>query len=90
MWDCGASDLNWIFCLCPAPIRVATFNCICFRRNRCTAQRVWLRRTSAGIDQARELAAGHETEFSRRVAAGKVATSKDDGSLGQRNVRIVK
>jgi predicted flap endonuclease-1-like 5' DNA nuclease len=42
------------------------------------------------VDQARELAAGHETEFSRRVAAGKVATSKDDGSLGQRNVRIVK
>ena len=42
------------------------------------------------VDQARELAAGHETEFSRRVAAGKVATSKDDGSLGQRNVQIVK
>src|ERR1700722_4199699 len=42
------------------------------------------------VDQARELAAGHETEFSRRVAAGKVATSKDDGSLGQGNVRIVK
>ena len=42
------------------------------------------------IDQARELAAGHETEFSRRVAAGKVATSKDDGSLGQGNVQIVK
>ena len=42
------------------------------------------------IDQARELAAGHETEFSRRVAAGKVATSKDDGSHGQGNVRIVK
>jgi predicted flap endonuclease-1-like 5' DNA nuclease len=42
------------------------------------------------VDQARELAAGHETEFSRRVAAGKVATSKDDGSHGQGNVRIVK
>jgi predicted flap endonuclease-1-like 5' DNA nuclease len=42
------------------------------------------------VDQARELAAGHETEFSRRVAAGKVATSKDDGSLGQGNVQIVK
>ena len=42
------------------------------------------------VDQARELAAGHETEFSRRVAAGKVATSKDDGSHGQRNVQIVK
>jgi predicted flap endonuclease-1-like 5' DNA nuclease len=42
------------------------------------------------VDQARELAAGHETEFSRRVAAGKVATSKDDGSHGQSNVQIVK
>jgi predicted flap endonuclease-1-like 5' DNA nuclease len=42
------------------------------------------------IDQARELAAGHETEFSRRVAAGKVATSKDDGSHGQSNVQNVK
>ena len=42
------------------------------------------------VDQARELAAGHETEFSRRVAAGKVASSKDDGSHGQGNVRIVK
>jgi predicted flap endonuclease-1-like 5' DNA nuclease len=42
------------------------------------------------VDQARELAAGHETEFSRRVAAGKVATSRDDGSQGQGNIRIVK
>jgi predicted flap endonuclease-1-like 5' DNA nuclease len=42
------------------------------------------------VDQARELAAGHETEFSRRVAAGKVATSRDDGSRGQGNVQIVK
>jgi len=42
------------------------------------------------VDQARELAAGHETEFSRRVAAGKVATSRDDGSHGQSNIRIVK
>jgi hypothetical protein len=42
------------------------------------------------VDQARELATGHETEFSRRVAAGKVATSKDDGSHGQGNVQIVK
>jgi predicted flap endonuclease-1-like 5' DNA nuclease len=42
------------------------------------------------VDQARELAAGHETEFSRRVAAGKVASSKDDGSHGQGNVQIVK
>jgi predicted flap endonuclease-1-like 5' DNA nuclease len=42
------------------------------------------------VDQARELAAGHETEFSRRVAAGKAATSKDDGSHRQGNVQIVK
>jgi predicted flap endonuclease-1-like 5' DNA nuclease len=42
------------------------------------------------VDQARELAAGHETEFSRRVAAGKVATSRDDGSHGQGNIRSVK
>ena len=42
------------------------------------------------VEQARELAAGHETEFSRRVAAGKVASSKDDGSHGQGNIRIVK
>jgi predicted flap endonuclease-1-like 5' DNA nuclease len=42
------------------------------------------------VDQAHELAAGHETEFSRRVAAGKVAKSKDDGSHGQGNVQIVK
>jgi predicted flap endonuclease-1-like 5' DNA nuclease len=42
------------------------------------------------VDQARELAAGHETEFSRRVAAGKVASSKDDGSHGQGNVQNVK
>jgi predicted flap endonuclease-1-like 5' DNA nuclease len=42
------------------------------------------------IDQARELAVGHETEFSRRVAAGMVPTKKDDGSYGQSNVQIVK
>jgi predicted flap endonuclease-1-like 5' DNA nuclease len=42
------------------------------------------------VNQARELAAGHETEFSRRVAAGKVASSKDDGSHGQGNVQNVK
>jgi predicted flap endonuclease-1-like 5' DNA nuclease len=42
------------------------------------------------VDQASELAAGHETEFSRRVAAGKVASSKDDGSHGQGNVQNVK
>jgi len=41
------------------------------------------------IDQARELAAGHQTEFSRRVAAGEVATSKDDGSRGQGNVKNI-
>jgi predicted flap endonuclease-1-like 5' DNA nuclease len=34
------------------------------------------------IAQARDLAAGRDTEFSRRVAAGKVATSKDDGANG--------
>ena len=38
------------------------------------------------INQARQLATGGETEFSKRVAAGKVATSKDDGTLGQGNV----
>jgi predicted flap endonuclease-1-like 5' DNA nuclease len=38
------------------------------------------------INQAKQLAAGGETEFSQRVAAGKVATSKDDGTLGQNNV----
>ena len=37
------------------------------------------------VAQARDLAAGKETESSRR-AAGKVATSKDDGSLGEGNV----
>jgi hypothetical protein len=42
------------------------------------------------IEQARALADGQETEFSRRAAAGKVATSKDDGSLGQGNVQILK
>jgi predicted flap endonuclease-1-like 5' DNA nuclease len=42
------------------------------------------------IDQARALAIGQDTEFSSRVAAGKVATSKDDGSLGRGNVQILK
>ncbi len=32
------------------------------------------------IEQARDLAAGKDTEFSRRVAAGKVATSKGGGA----------
>ena len=41
------------------------------------------------IEQARELAAGRETEFSIRVAAGEVPTSRDDGSLGQDNVQDV-
>ena len=34
------------------------------------------------IAQARDLAAGKDAESSRRVAAGKVATSKDDGANG--------
>jgi predicted flap endonuclease-1-like 5' DNA nuclease len=38
------------------------------------------------VEQARELAAGVETEFARRVKRGAVSTSKDDGSLGQANV----
>ena len=38
------------------------------------------------INQAKQLATGGDTEFSKRVAAGKVASSKDDGSLGQSNV----
>ena len=38
------------------------------------------------IDQAQALASGQDTAFSKRVAAGGVATSKDDGSLGQENV----
>jgi predicted flap endonuclease-1-like 5' DNA nuclease len=42
------------------------------------------------IEQASELAVNRETEFSRRVAAGKVATSKEDGSQGQDNVRTIK
>ncbi len=42
------------------------------------------------IKQAKTLAAGKETEFSRRVAKGKVATSQDDGKTGQSNVEVVK
>lgn len=38
------------------------------------------------VSQAKELAAGAETEFARRVKRGEIATSKDDGSLGQKNV----
>lgn len=40
----------------------------------------------AWIVQAKDLAAGKETEFAARVKRGEVATSKDDGSLGQSNV----
>jgi predicted flap endonuclease-1-like 5' DNA nuclease len=42
------------------------------------------------ISQARLLAAGQETEFSRRVARGEVVTSVDDGSKGQGNVEVLK
>ncbi|WP_218823402.1 hypothetical protein [Inquilinus limosus] len=38
------------------------------------------------VGQARQLAGGLETEFSKRVDAGLVETSRDDGSKGQRNV----
>jgi predicted flap endonuclease-1-like 5' DNA nuclease len=38
------------------------------------------------IKQAKALASGKETEFAKRVKWGQVATSKDDGSLGQGNV----
>ena len=42
------------------------------------------------IKQAKQLAAGKDTEFSKRVDKGQVATSKDDGSLGKKNVEAVK
>jgi predicted flap endonuclease-1-like 5' DNA nuclease len=42
------------------------------------------------IKQAKTLAAGKDTEFSKRVAKGQVATSKDDGTLGKKNVEAVK
>ena len=38
------------------------------------------------IGQARLLGQGLETEFSRRVARGEVATSRDDGTEGQDNI----
>ncbi len=38
------------------------------------------------VAQAHDLAAGKETESPRRASRGKVAASKDDGSLGERNV----
>ena len=41
------------------------------------------------VVQAADLAAGKETEFAKRVKRGEVATSKDDGSLGQSNVEKV-
>ena len=41
------------------------------------------------IKQARELAAGVKTEFARRVEAGLVKSSADDGAHGQRNVAKV-
>jgi predicted flap endonuclease-1-like 5' DNA nuclease len=42
------------------------------------------------VKQAKVLAAGKETAFSKRVAKGLVATSKDDGTLGKANVAVVK
>jgi len=42
------------------------------------------------IKQAKVLAAGKETAFSKRVAKGLVETSKDDGTLGKANVDVVK
>jgi predicted flap endonuclease-1-like 5' DNA nuclease len=42
------------------------------------------------VVQAKELAAGGKTEFAKRVAAGLVKTSVDDGSLGQNNIEGVK
>lgn len=38
------------------------------------------------ISQAKELAAGGDTDFSRRARAGLVETSRDDGSRGEDNV----
>jgi predicted flap endonuclease-1-like 5' DNA nuclease len=40
----------------------------------------------AWLAQAADLAKGLDTEFSKRVAKGEIATSKDDGSLGSKNV----
>jgi predicted flap endonuclease-1-like 5' DNA nuclease len=42
------------------------------------------------VKQAKTLASGKDTQFSKRVAKGLVATSKDDGSQGQKNVAVVK
>ena len=41
------------------------------------------------ISQSTDLAAGRQTEFAKRVDAGLVKTSLDDGSLGQDNVEKV-
>ncbi|NPU10501.1 cell envelope biogenesis protein TolA [Bradyrhizobium sp. 83002] len=41
------------------------------------------------ISQAKELASGGSTEFARRVEAGLVKSSLDDGSHGQDNVEVV-
>jgi predicted flap endonuclease-1-like 5' DNA nuclease len=38
------------------------------------------------VSQAKDLATGKETAFAARVKRGEVATSRDDGSLGQANV----
>jgi predicted flap endonuclease-1-like 5' DNA nuclease len=42
------------------------------------------------IEQAKELAAGVITDFAKRVEAGLVKTSLDDGTLGQSNIEKVK
>ncbi len=42
------------------------------------------------VGQAKLLAAGVETNFSKRVARGEVQTSKDDGTLGACNVEAIK
>ncbi|WP_315782401.1 MULTISPECIES: cell envelope biogenesis protein TolA [unclassified Bradyrhizobium] len=41
------------------------------------------------VSQAKELASGGSTEFARRVEAGLVKSSLDDGSHGQDNVEVV-
>ncbi|WP_257165308.1 cell envelope biogenesis protein TolA [Bradyrhizobium sp. SRS-191] len=41
------------------------------------------------ISQAKELASGGTTEFSRRAEAGLVKSSLDDGSRGQDNIEVV-
>jgi predicted flap endonuclease-1-like 5' DNA nuclease len=41
------------------------------------------------ISQAKVLASGEDTEFSKRVARGEVATSQDDGSLGKGNIEVL-